>query len=165
MLATRQPTGAADLTVGPLLAIDDERVLAVAQHHPLAGRPDVSVEVLGDYPVAHPAGYTTAMEEAIIPRVTPAGRPVVRTITVGSMAELFAAVARGEVVHLTVSAMKEYSGHPGVTYIPVPDAPPSNPALMWCTTNDDPRIAAFVAVADEVLGSINPPPTPSAPRR
>lgn len=151
LLATRTTTGAPDLTVGPVMHVDD-RVLVVATDHPLAGLDEVSVEVLGDHAVAGPAGWTPEMEATVIPLCTPAGRPVVRTVRVTSMAATYAAVARGDIVHLSTASTRAYSSHPGVTYVRVPDAPRSASALVWRTGGgEDARVAAFVAVAEEVL--------------
>lgn len=150
LLASFVSCGAPDLTVGPVLRVD-ERLLVVATDHPLAGLEEASVEMLGDYPVADCPTWTAEMQALVVPWHTPAGRPIVRTVQITSMGAVWAAVARGEIVHVTAASVRQYSIHPGVVYVPMPDAAPLTNVLKWCTANENPRITAFVAVAEEVL--------------
>jgi hypothetical protein len=67
--------------------------------------------------------------------------------------ELTVLVARGRIVHLTVPAFAEYYGHPGITYVPVSDMPPSKSGLVWRRRASDPRLREFIRVTREVLAA------------
>jgi DNA-binding transcriptional LysR family regulator len=152
LTAIRFPLRQPDLVVGPVLTTD-ERALAVADDHPLAGRSTVCVEDLGDYAVA--AGTPAVPQElidALLPRRTPSGRPIVRRMVTGSVQTL-AMVARGEIVHATVASLPDYMSYPGITYIPIVDMPPCDAGLVWRASEETPAIRAFAAVAREVVGA------------
>lgn len=129
LLAARLPLDVPGVIQGPLLT-RDSRVLAVAAHHPLAGRDHVVLEDLGDYAVCRLIGFPEQMSRSVIPERTPAGRPVRVGIEVRTTAEAFAAVARGQIVHPTVSTIFDYHRQPGVVLIPIADGAPSCSALM-----------------------------------
>jgi DNA-binding transcriptional LysR family regulator len=71
-----------DLTAGP--AIDrQDRVLAVASNHLLAGRDTVSVEDLAGLQVAHfPPNFPPALHEALVPSQTPSGAIIPQSLAV-----------------------------------------------------------------------------------
>lgn len=69
-----------DLTVGPVIDYRD-RVLAVGSGHRLAGRDSVAAEELADEETHElPPSFPAALGDAIIPRFTPSGRPIRRTL-------------------------------------------------------------------------------------
>jgi DNA-binding transcriptional LysR family regulator len=153
LTAIRFPLRQPDLVVGPVLTTD-RRALAVAEDHPLAGRPTVCVEDLGDYEVA--AGTPAIPQElidALLPRTTPSGRPITRRMVSGAVQTL-AMVARGEIVHATVESLPDYMSYPGITYIPIVDLPPCDAGLVWRAREESPAIRAFAAVAEEVVGVV-----------
>jgi DNA-binding transcriptional LysR family regulator len=153
LTAIRFPLRQPDLVVGPVLTTD-RRALAVADDHPLAGRPTVCVEDLGDYEVA--AGTPAIPQElidALLPRTTPSGRPITRRMVSGAVQTL-AMVARGEIVHATVESLPDYMSYPGITYIPIVDLPPCDAGLVWRAREESPAIRAFAAVAEEVVGVV-----------
>jgi DNA-binding transcriptional LysR family regulator len=153
LTAIRLPLRQPDLVVGPVLTTD-ERALAVADDHPLAGRSSVCVEDLANYEVAAPAGPAPReLVDALLPRTTPSGRPIARRLVTGSVQTL-AMVARGEIVHATVAALSDYMSYPGITYIPIVDLPPCDAALVWRATDETPAIRAFAAVAEEVVAAV-----------
>jgi DNA-binding transcriptional LysR family regulator len=153
MTAIRFPLRQPDLVIGPVLTTD-RRALAVANDHPLAGRTTVCVEDLGDYEVA---GGTPAVPQelidALLPRVTPSGRPIRRRTVAGSVQTL-ALVARGEIVHATVESLPDYMSYPGITYIPIVDLPPCDAGLVWRASEETPAVRAFAAVAGEVVTGV-----------
>ncbi|MGI5130791.1 LysR family transcriptional regulator [Pseudonocardia sp. CA-107938] len=129
LLAARLPLDVPGVVQGPLLT-RDSRMMAVAADHPLARRGHAVMEDLGDYAVCRLIGFPEQMVRAVIPERTPAGRPVRVGIDVTTTAEAFAAVARGQIVHPTVSTIFDYHRQPGVVLIPIADGEPSCTALM-----------------------------------
>jgi DNA-binding transcriptional LysR family regulator len=149
MMAMRFPVRQPDLTVGPVLATDT-RALAVADDHPLASRPFVTVEDLADYVVAEVETLPPELLTAFTPSVTPSGRPIPHRKVTGTLDNL-ALVARGEIVHATVTSLPNYVNYPGITYVPISDLPPSQSGLVWRTSSETAAIRAFAAVAAEVV--------------
>ncbi len=108
-----------DIEVGPVI-LREPRVLAVANDHPLATHDSVSFEVVADYAVADVKGLPDGMRDAVSPPTTPSGRPIRRGVTVRSVPEVLAAVARGDIVHPTAASLRDYVNHPGVTFVAPP---------------------------------------------
>jgi hypothetical protein len=149
-MAIRFPLNRPDLTVGPVLTVD-ERALAVAVDHPLAVRESVTVEDLAGYTIAYMPSTPREILDAFLPSVTPSGRPIAwRDVT--DAVQLMMLVARGEIVHCTVASMADFFGYPGVTYVPFSDLPPSSAGLVWRTGAETAAVRAFVAAAVDVLG-------------
>ncbi|TWD84194.1 DNA-binding transcriptional LysR family regulator [Kribbella amoyensis] len=148
---TRLPLDQPDLVLGPLLSQDDARVVMVAVDHPLAGRPNVSVEDFADYPVRKPADVPE-LAEASCPSHTPSGRTIVPSdLEVNDISELLLLIAQGRLVHPTVAPFAEHFRHPGIAIVPVRDLPPSSTALAWLKGYEHPARDAFVATVEEVL--------------
>ena len=134
-----------DLTAGP--SIDrQQRALAVASGHPLARQASVSAEVLGDYETVRPPLQPRALYDAIIPPVTPSGRPVCRVRPVRGLHETLALVAAGRVVHPTVASLP-LARRSDITLVPITDLPVLPLGLIWCTAHENARIRALAAVA------------------
>lgn len=157
VMACRLPIDQADLTVGPVLASDD-RILGVAIDHPLAARDSVSFEDLADCE-AHDAGGQLPREyiDTLIPPRTPNGRRIPRRhIDAPSPTQLLAMVARGEIVHPTISSFPDHYRHPGVTFLPIRDMPPMKAALVWRAAGQTAAIRAFAQSAADVLQHVSP---------
>ena len=162
IMACRLPIQQPDLTVGPTLA-SDERILAVANDHPLAKRDNVSVEDLANCQ-AHDAGGRLPPEyiDTLIPPRTPRGRQIPRRhIGTPSPSQLLAMVARNEIVHPTISSFPDHFRHPGVTFVPIHDLPPMKAGLIWRTAGETAAIRALAHAANNVL-SHEAPATPTA---
>jgi hypothetical protein len=56
-------------------------------------------------------------------------------------------------VHPTVPSFAEYFGQPGITYVPISDAPPLKSGLVWRRRASHPRLREFVRLARTVLAS------------
>jgi len=151
VMAARLPLEQPDLVIGPILS-REPRVLAVARDHPLAERDAISIEDVADYPVAPFADVPTELADAIVPRMTPSGRPIRRLSRRPSTThELLALIARGAIVHPTVPSSLDYFGHPDVTQVPISDLPDSRSALIRRRGVNDARVRAFTRVAAEIL--------------
>jgi len=149
---TWAPVREPDVVVGPRV-LTERRVLAVPSNHPLAGEEGVPVEVLGDHTVLDlgPAvpGY---WEEAMVPRRTPAGRPVLRGPAVRTFHEALTAVASGDAVTPLNAHVTRYYSHPGVVYVPIVDVPDTEWVLVWLRERETAEIRALAETARE-LGS------------
>jgi DNA-binding transcriptional LysR family regulator len=150
LMAIRFPLERPDLTVGPVLTVDD-RALAVAVDHPLARRESVTVEDLAGSTIAYNPATPREILDAFLPAVTPSGiRIPWREVT--DPVQLMTLVARGEIVHCTVTSMRDFFSYPGVTYVPFSDLPPSRAGLVWRTGAETAAVRAFVSAAVDVLG-------------
>jgi DNA-binding transcriptional LysR family regulator len=145
-----------DLTAGP--AIDrQDRVLAVAASHPLAGRTQVTVEDLAGRPVpSFPPGFPAALRDTFVPPATPSGKPIPRTHRSRSTTETWMLVARGLVVHPTVSSMTQKLARDDIVLIPIADMPPVRLGLIWRTAHDNARIRALAGTARSIHASSPP---------
>lgn len=141
-----------DLTVGPVLT-RQERALAVRVGHPLAEAGVATVEDLADYAVVDAEGIVPPETlEVLYPRRTPSGRVIPRRHREGRIVEVLSLVARGEIVHPTVTSLATDYTHPGVTTIPLRGVPPLESALVWGTGGESAAIRAFARIARETLG-------------
>lgn len=92
--------------------------------------------------------YPVALLEAILPARTPSGKPIPRRRrTLTSTAESITAVARGQVVHLTVESEARFAANSDIVLLPVSDAPPIPIGLVWVTDRENPLMRAFVDTA------------------
>jgi DNA-binding transcriptional LysR family regulator len=141
------PVREPDLTAGPV-ALTEGRVLAVANGHPLAARASASLEDLGDHPSVNTGprmpDYWT---EAMIPARTPSGRLVPRGPHAQTFHEVLTIVAAGGAVCPLNEHVTRYYTHPGITYLPIADAPPTEWILVWPTAGESPRVRAFARLA------------------
>jgi DNA-binding transcriptional LysR family regulator len=141
----------ADLTAGPVIDRRN-RVLAVSSRHRLATRESVSIEELAHERVNRVRDdYPSALLEAILPARTPSGKPIPRSPRMlTSTAESITAVARGQVVHLTVESEARFAAHPDIVLVPVSDAPPIPIGLIWVSDRSDALLRTFVETAATV---------------
>jgi DNA-binding transcriptional LysR family regulator len=150
-----------DLTPGPAIDCQD-RVVAVAVSHPLAGQETVSVEDLAGQPVVRPpAAFPPALWEALVPANTPSGMPIPQAHEARSLHEVWAMVARGLIVHPTVASTAQLLRRDDIVLIPISDLPPIRLGLIWCTACYNARIGALATTAR----SIYPAKTPGSAAR
>ncbi|MCH0543302.1 LysR family transcriptional regulator [Streptomyces sp. MUM 203J] len=131
-------------------------VACLADGHPLAGRPSVTLAELAGVPVVGlspevPQGWRAFW--AADPR--PDAAPVSYT---GHAATSFegslAAVAQGDGLRLVSAACRELFPRPGVRYVDVADAPPCAALLAWTGARRDvPEVAAVRWAAGGLAGS------------
>lgn len=141
------PVEEPDVRVGPRV-LTEGRVLAVASHHRLAREASVSIEVVGDETVfdlgPEVPGY---WEQAMLPRATPAGRPVRRGRGVRTFHEVLTRVASGEGVTPLNAHVQRYYRLPGITYVPIDDVPDTEWVLTWAAAYETPEVRALAEVA------------------
>ncbi|MFJ9389977.1 LysR family transcriptional regulator [Nocardioides sp. NPDC101246] len=142
-----KPVHEPDLTEGPVV-LTEGRVLAVWAGHELAERESVSMEDFGGRVVVDPAPPTPeTWIQALLPRVTPGGRPILRGPAVATFHEVLTRVAARECVSPLNEHARQHGSHPGVVLLPVHDAPTTEWVLAWRTGSLSRRARAFVDVA------------------
>ncbi|MFI0445372.1 LysR family transcriptional regulator [Actinomadura sp. 6N118] len=145
-LPVREP----DLTAGPVV-LTEGRVLGVAEGSDLASYESVSMEDLGGRTVLNPGTRTPDYWiEAMLPKRTPSGRLIPRGSTARTFHELLALIAAGQIVSPLNAHVGRYYTHPGVTYVPIHDAPLTEWALVWPTGNRSAPLRAFVQTARDL---------------
>ncbi|MBM7442771.1 LysR family transcriptional regulator [Streptomyces sp. HB132] len=150
-----------DLTRGPTLLAED-RVLAVAAGHPLAGRDTVTLEDLADVPLLTIAGDIPAYWlEHQLPTRTPSGRPIEQGPSVTNFQEALMLVAGGGGALLAGAHVTLYHGRPGISYVPVVGDRPLGYGLMWRSGGGNRAIELFGRTAREIARDM----APADPRR
>ncbi|MFF8384820.1 LysR family transcriptional regulator [Streptomyces kanasensis] len=151
---------------GPVV-LTEGRVLAVAEDSPLAARSSVSMEDLAGRTVLDP-GEQVPPEwfRAMCPDRTPGGRPIHRGPRARTFHEILALVAAGRIVCPLNGHVPRYYSYPGVTLLPIDDAPLTEWALALPDPAPAPHVQAFVDTARD-LGPrrIDDHTTPAATRR
>ncbi|GAA3756475.1 LysR family transcriptional regulator [Salinactinospora qingdaonensis] len=151
VLFTRLPVEEPDLVVGPIV-VREPRVLAVPAGHPFSRRSEVSLEDLARdtvFAVASPApGYWWDFH---VPPTTPSGRPIKRGPAVATFQELLALIAAGQGISPVAASVPRYYGRPEITFIPLPDAPHTEVALVWRAQGETARITALAQTTAYVV--------------
>ena len=138
------------LTLGPPIA-SYERMLAVADDHPLASEESVPVEVLARYAVPNWEfeGMAVRVRDVMVPSRTPSGQPVlVHPTPVRTVGEAVSLIARKQAVLPTVSSQR-FDNH-GIVLVPISDLPPVQLGLVWWTANENARTRALAQVASRL---------------
>ncbi|MCM6776715.1 LysR family transcriptional regulator [Nocardia sp. CDC159] len=121
----------------------ERRVLAVSAHSPLARARFLNWNDVARYPLVVNT-ITGTTDETSWPTPRPA-RPVVTCTNFDEWIELIAA-DRG--IGAVPELARHRAPHPGVVYLDVPDAPPSQVHLVWRVTPAPPRsVQRFLDVA------------------
>lgn len=145
-----RPIRESDLTVGPVV-LTEGRVLGVATGDPLAARDAASIEDLGDRVVPdHGSRAPNYWIEAMAPRRTPTGRIVRRGTGASTFHEILSLIASGQVVCPLNAHARLYYLHPQIKFLPIVDAPLTEWAIVWSTTNVKPQVRAFAETARDL---------------
>lgn len=143
-----------DLTVGPVIEHRD-RMLAVSRGHRLATRDSVSIEDLAEEEVHENAStFPAKVYDALVPPVTPTGRPIRRTYPWISDDDVLTAVARGRIVHPTMAGTSLFS-RPDLILVPFRDIAPIPIGLVWRRAHESARIRALDEMARSFLAESN----------
>ncbi|MFF8974796.1 LysR substrate-binding domain-containing protein [Streptomyces sp. NPDC014995] len=142
--AVREP----DLVTSRTLA-EDARAVVVAAGHPLAAHDSVSVEDVAAYDCFdRPGDLPAYVWDEVVPRYTPAGRPLRRRHRVTAIPDMMRLVASGEAVHLSLISLADIAP-PGIRVIPVPDLPPAPVTLAWPRATELPaHVREFITAAE-----------------
>ncbi|MFE9651671.1 LysR family transcriptional regulator [Micromonospora sp. NPDC006431] len=132
---------------GPAL-LREQRVLAVAADHPLAGEESVSLEALAEHPVVqYPAVTSAEFKRDRTPERTPSGRPVPKGPVGETFSEMLSLVAMGRGVLPVGAETRRYYPRPDLAYVPIRDAPPIRRGPVWRESNTTARVREFVRAA------------------
>ncbi|MER5895283.1 LysR family transcriptional regulator [Streptomyces sp. NPDC001876] len=150
-----------DLTRGPTL-LAEERVLAVAAGHPLAGRDTVTLEDLAGVALLTIAGDIPAYWlEHQLPTHTPSGREIGQGPSVTNFQEALTLVAGGNGVLLAGAHVALYHGRPGICYVPVVGDKPLGYGLTWRSDGGNRAIEIFGRTTRDIARDM----APADPRR
>ena len=120
----------------------EPRVAVVAADHPLATRSDLRMADL-----AGEALVVNTVTGTVTPQLWPAGaRPAVAA-RVGSIEDWLVAIASGQGVGVTAASSAELHARPGVTFVPLLDAPTMPVTLAWRPGPGHAAREQFVSVA------------------
>lgn len=145
-LPVREP----DLAVGPVV-LTEGRVLGVSSTSELASRGSVSMEDLGGRPVLDVGDAVPKYwAEAMVPRTTPSGRLIPLGPAARTFHEVLALIADGQVVSPLNAHVTWYYTPPGITYLPIHDAPLTEWVLVWPTSADSAHLQAFLRTAHDL---------------
>jgi DNA-binding transcriptional LysR family regulator len=136
-----------DLDIETLVLSHEGWVACVAADHPFATRSEVPLaEVLAEPIVAAPSSAGSWRDYWIAAdyRLTAPATIVAEAATFESE---FNTVAQGKGISITVETAARYYRRPGVTFVPISDAPPCSVALAWLQDEHPPAMAQFVDVA------------------
>ncbi|MEU7698937.1 LysR family transcriptional regulator [Streptomyces sp. NPDC039028] len=124
----------------------EERVAAVPADSPLADRPSLALDDLagGTVVLNTVSGATTLA-------LWPATARPAATVTVANTDDWLTAIAAGRGVGVSSASTAALHTHPGVTYRPLPDAPPLPVVLAWRDAFPHPATGALVAMAREIV--------------
>ncbi|HEU5155805.1 MAG TPA: LysR family transcriptional regulator [Streptosporangiaceae bacterium] len=139
-----------DITAGPVL-FREPSVLAVSARHPFARRASVSLEDLARDKVLRPRAMPGYMDESLIPRRTPGGRPIERGPEFGTVQEMLSLIGAGRGIFPVPAHAVRYDTRPDIAYIPIRDGLPRERRFIWLTTAETDRIRAFTQAARDVV--------------
>ncbi|MEU9860741.1 LysR family transcriptional regulator [Streptomyces sp. NPDC047971] len=147
LLLTSFPVREPGLTTGPVLG-SDPRVLLVPAAHPLARRESVTLDDLADVPMITAAGTNSrSWQDVHYPARTPSGAAIPRGPVAATWQEVLSHVSAGRGVSPGSARGARYHPRPGISYVPLRDAPPVEYGLVWPTASENALIRAF---AEEV---------------
>lgn len=146
-------TGSADLVCGA--AIDyQRRMLAVAADHPLSGRESVRVADFARYALPYFDRFPAELRELFLLDQQAVGSTLrYHPNPLSGVGEVIAGVARGRIVHVTMTAMTVFAHRDDITLIPIDDLPSAGLGPIWRATSADPYLAAFASIAAELAAN------------
>ncbi|MEU1229246.1 LysR family transcriptional regulator [Streptomyces sp. NPDC005828] len=124
----------------------EERVAALPADSPLADRPRIALDDLAaETVVLNTVSGTTTLA------LWPATARPAATLTVANTDDWLTAIAAGRGIGVSSASTAALHPHPGVTYRPLPDAPPLPVLLAWRDAFPHPATEALVAMAREIV--------------
>ncbi|MFE4516159.1 LysR family transcriptional regulator substrate-binding protein [Kitasatospora sp. NPDC056783] len=137
-----------DIAAGATVA-HDPRAVIVGAHHPLAGRPSVSIEETTAYEAfSCPGDFPPYVWDLMVPPRTPAGTPIRRVHPMTTVEAMAAVLAETRAVHLSVRSLEDIVP-PNIRVVPIHDLPAAPVTLAWLRGAElSPEAAAFVAAAE-----------------
>jgi DNA-binding transcriptional LysR family regulator len=139
-----------DIAVSPVL-FSEPTVLAVSARHPFARNESVSLEDLARDKVLRPRSFPDYMDESLVPRRTPGGRPIERGPEFGTVQEMLSLIGAGQGMFPVPEHAASFDTRPDIAYVPIRDGLRRERRFIWRATGETHRIRAFTQVAREVV--------------
>ncbi|MEV0849821.1 LysR family transcriptional regulator [Streptomyces sp. NPDC049954] len=151
------PVEEPDLAAGPVF-VSQPRVLLMADSHPFARRPALTMEDLAEATLLTVAGAAPAhWLEYHFPRQTPSGRPIPQGQAITHWEDALSLVLAGKGVTPVAAAGEHYYSRPGLAFRPLTDAPRLQYAFVWPLDRETERLRAFVGAAVECVRGLGGP--------
>ncbi|MBH1934955.1 LysR family transcriptional regulator [Streptomyces sp. AV19] len=125
----------------------EERLAALPDDHPLAGRDRIVLADLADETLALCSDLSSAS-----PELWPPERRPRRVVELRNVDEWLGAVCTGEAIGVTSMGTVESHAHPGVRYVPVADAPAVTVYLAYPVHPTHPGTEDFLAAVRVLAG-------------
>ncbi|MCX4824950.1 LysR substrate-binding domain-containing protein [Streptomyces sp. NBC_01142] len=137
-----------DLVTSRVLTYD-ARAAVVGADHPVAAHGSVSVEDLADYDAFDcPGKLPGYVWDEVVPRHTPAGRPIHRRHQVTDVPTMMRLVAGAGAVHISLVSLADIAP-PAVRIVPIDDLPAAPVTLAWCRGRELPApVHDFITAAE-----------------
>ncbi|WP_433131857.1 LysR family transcriptional regulator [Micromonospora sp. CA-240977] len=128
----------------------EQRLLAVARDHPLAGRDSVSILETNDEPLVWTERAPREWVDwwAVNPR--PDGSSPRWGPTSNNVEEMLEQVAEGTAICFAPESMASYYARPDLAWVPLVDVEPLRIALAWPDRTDTPLVRGFTHVVREL---------------
>jgi DNA-binding transcriptional LysR family regulator len=137
-----------DATVRVEPIFDEGRMAAVPVGSALAGRAALTLADLADQVIALAPGIGTTTLD-----LWPADHRPSHVVEVTNTDEWLLAIASGEAVGVTAESTPWQHPHPGVRFVPLPDADGVTVCLVWPRDRSHPALADFVAVVHQCVAA------------
>lgn len=139
-----------DIACGDVL-FREPSVLAVSARHGFARRASVSLEDLARDKVLRPRSVPDYMDESLVPRRTPGGRPIERGPEFSTVQEMLSLIGAGMGMFPVPAHASTYDTRPDIAYVPIRDGLPRERRLIWRAAAETNRIRAFTEAARDVV--------------
>ena len=124
---------------------DEPRMAALAVNHPLATRTSLRLGDLASETVLLTANGTTTLE------LWPTDARPAASVHVDNIDEWLTEVAGGLAIGVTAQSTASQHAHPGITFVPVLDAPLVAVQLGWPTDRVHPAVEPFLRLVERVI--------------
>ncbi|GGP47524.1 LysR family transcriptional regulator [Streptomyces sindenensis] len=134
------------IVTGPVL-FREPKALMLPADHPLARASAVSLEDLADVPMIRLELDTIRSKAAVdthFPQRTPMGRSIPRGPSCSSWYEIPVMVAAGFGASIVAARAAEYHARPGITFVPISDAPTLDYGVLLPAAGAGPLVEPFV---------------------
>ena len=143
------PVEEPDLVTGGVL-LRDPATLAVPSESRLAAREEVQLDDLAGQTVLYVTGPPDYWVDSHYPSATPDGHPLDRRGDLTGMQEILTHIAAGRGTSIVGAQGPRYYARPGVTYVPLTDAPAYEYGLVWHAARQTATVTAFAELAAQV---------------
>jgi DNA-binding transcriptional LysR family regulator len=129
---------------------EEPRRVAMPADHPLADKPQLTIDDVLDEPVIAPRG-PAAWRDWWLAAEQRAGRPPLIGAMVGTPDEYVQAILGGRGLSLAFASAERFYAPPGITYRPIDGLPPSTVAVAHRHDSVNPAVDDFIRACREVI--------------